>query len=90
MSNRVYVVMTHDRHTDTDVEVFSKKQDAINYALASARGNCRTEDVDHPKYGVRQKKNIPGYLLVLYYGTEGDCVEVVKRYVNKYGGTSGR
>jgi hypothetical protein len=83
MSNKIYVVMTHDRHTDTAVEVFSKKQDAINYAWDSAKANCRAEDVDHPKYGVRQhKKHVPGYVLILYYGTEGDCVEVVKRYLD--------
>lgn len=87
MSNKVYVVMTHDSHTDTAAEVFSKKQDAINYAWNSAKANCRTEDIDHPKYGVRKsKRHFPAYILVVYYGIEGDCVEVVKRYLDEYGG----
>jgi 2C-methyl-D-erythritol 2,4-cyclodiphosphate synthase len=69
---KVYALIIDDRHSDTDVQVFSIAEAAVDAANAIATKYAyRPEDI--------QGENIDGFLLWIRYGVEGDHVAVVER-----------
>ena len=67
---RVYCVITEDRHTDTQVEVYADKQVALNRAnqIADMSGD-----------GDYDESDIAGWLYFATYSCEGDSVRVIER-----------
>lgn len=70
----VYVVMIDDRHTDTDAEVFSTADAAIEYARQIAIGYARNpDDID--------EEPVDGWLYHATYSGESDSVWVLAKTV---------
>lgn len=69
---KVYALIIDDRHSDTDVQVFSTPESAVDAANAIATEYAlRPEDI--------QGENYDGFLLWIRYGVEGDHVAVLER-----------
>ena len=72
MSTDIWNVIVEDRHADVDALPFSSEEQAAGYARS------RVDDTDLPgELNDAMRKD--GWVLYLPYGTEGDCVRVVKR-----------
>lgn len=76
----IYVIIIHERHSNTDVELFEGADAAIDRAVEIVRGYAGSpEDVDEE---LTESMRQAGWL---YYGTwspEADYVIVVEREVN--------
>lgn len=77
----VWIVIVEDRHIDVDAFPFSGEQRAAEFAREQVRANAA-----HPEY-VSEQELTPamrddGWVLLIEYGTEGDCVRVIKRTVD--------
>ena len=68
----VWVVLIEDRHSDVDALPFSTEE----AAAAKARDSV-PEDAEEGQLTDGMRKS--GWVLYLPYGSEGDCVRVVKR-----------
>ena len=69
----IYIVITEDRHSDVEVQPFTDETAAIAHAEDEAAG---TEDQDRE---LTDAMRADGWLWYCGYGTEGDCVRVVRR-----------
>lgn len=77
----VYVVIIKDRHSDTEVQVFSDPDIAVNKARELAKEYCRhLEDFEESKLNNYMTQD--GWLYHAVYSCEGDNIRVVKRVVN--------
>lgn len=72
MSQKLYVVMINDRHTDPEPYVFSTPEAAIDYARSEAHEYARTPE------GVEEEP-IEGWLYYARYSGEGDSVWVIAK-----------
>lgn len=68
----VWIVLVEDRHADVDAQPFSSEEQAIAYARS------QVDDGDTPE-PLNDAMVRDGWVLYIPYGTEGDCVRVVKR-----------
>jgi hypothetical protein len=68
----VWVVMIEDRHSDVDALPFSTEEAAV----AKARDSV-PDDAEEEQLTTAARRD--GWVLFLSYGTEGDCVRVIKR-----------
>lgn len=66
---KVYVMLTHDRHTEVEVEVYTDKDRAIEQARQAAMHSAGSED-DY------EEEKIDGYLFSASYSCEGDHITV--------------
>lgn len=77
----LFLVMIEDRHTDTDVEVFCEKDDAIRRARVLVEENARHP----PAIEVVELNNAmrnAGWVWHCRYSNEGDYVTVLARQLN--------
>ena len=75
-----WIVLIQDRHSDVDALPFSTEE----AAAAKARDSV-PDDAEDGELNDAMRRD--GWVLYLPYGTEGDCVRVVKRTMD--GGTDG-
>ncbi len=68
----IWIVLVQDRHSDVDARPFSSEERAIEYARSQADDDDVAEPLNQAMLG-------DGWVFYLPYGTEGDCVRVVKR-----------
>ena len=68
----IWIVLIEDRHTDVGVLPFSSEERAAEYA----RSQVGTEDLPAELNDAMRKD---GWVLYIPYGSESDCVRVVKR-----------
>ena len=73
----VWVVLVEDRHTDVEALPFTSEVAALEAAHAGADANARHGDVREAE--LTPQMIADGWCLLLEYGTEGDCVRVLKR-----------
>ena len=74
-----WIVLVEDRHADVDALPFSTEAAAV----AKARDSV-PEDAGEERLTDDMRKS--GWVLWLPYGTEGDCVRVLKRVMDDTGG----
>jgi hypothetical protein len=74
----VWVVLIEDRHADVEALPFSTE----GAAVAEARDSV-PEFAEEEQLTPDMRKH--GWVLLLSYGTEGDCVRVVKRTMDGQG-----
>lgn len=67
-----WVVIVEDRHSDVDAVPFTTEA----AAFAAPRGAVPDDAAEEPLNDAMRRS---GWVLYLPYGTEGDCVRVVKR-----------
>ena len=72
MSTDIWVVLVEDRHSDVDARPFSSEERAAEYARS------QVDDTDLPAE-LNDAMRKDGWALYIPYGTEGDCVRVVRR-----------
>lgn len=68
----IWIVLIEDRHSDTDARPFSSEERAAEYAMS------QVDSTDTPAE-LNDAMRRDGWVLYIPYGTEGDCVRVVKR-----------
>ena len=68
----IWIVLIEDRNSDVDARPFSSEEAAIAKARSFAPDDAAEEPLTD---GMRQD----GWLLLLAYGAEGDCVRVIRR-----------
>ena len=73
-----WIVIVEDRHSDVDALPFSTEAAAV----AEARDSV-PDDAEEGRLTDGMRKS--GWVLLLSYGTEGDCVRVVKRTMDGTG-----
>ena len=79
----IYVVMVEDRHTDTEVHLFSTPEKAIAYAQGVLDDNSESAKyVDSEERMSEEDLRAAGWLFFGLYSPEGDCVWVVPREVD--------
>ena len=66
-----WIVLIEDRHADVEVRPFSSEERAVEYALAESDG-AQPEALNPAMVA-------DGWVLFVPYGSEGDCIRVVKR-----------
>lgn len=71
----LFITYCHDRHIDPDVQVFTDKQRAIDYAW-----EYMTNSVAHPDGLVESPTD--GYVLYIAYAEEEDHAFVVERSID--------
>lgn len=78
----VYLVVVEDQGADVDVTVFTAEQDAADFARACLAGMSRSaENIEDS--ALSRSMIADGWLAYFPYGTEGDCVRVMKRELRK-------
>ena len=70
MDDKVYLVITEDRHTDVQIEVWADKE------LALQRARKIATDMLSSWLGKLEIEDVPTWLYYARYSTEGDCVHV--------------
>jgi hypothetical protein len=70
-----WIVLIEDRHDNTGAEPFSSEEAAAAYA----RGHAGEDAEEEP---LTERMTEDGWTLLISYGTEGDCVRVVRRTVD--------
>ena len=74
-----WIVLVEDRHTDVDAQPFSSEERAAGYARRQVEALAfRPESVDWDAE-ITPRAAADGVVLLVTYGTEGDCVSVIKR-----------
>lgn len=71
----VWIVLIEDRHADVEAQPYSTEAAALAAARAAVNG---AHDVDWDA-NLNESMRRDGWVLYLPYGSEGDCVRVVKR-----------
>lgn len=84
----IYLVITEDRHADTEVTPFADEAQALAFAGQEVEGNARHPESIEPgdrelTGGMRES----GWLWYCCYSTEGDSVRVVRRELREPGTT---
>jgi hypothetical protein len=74
MDTNIWIVLIEDRHGDVEALPFSSEERAIAAAWAAAPDDAESEPLTD---GMRKD----GWVFCLPYGSEGDCVRVVRRTV---------
>jgi hypothetical protein len=72
MSADIWVVLIEDRHSDVEALPFSSEERAAEYARS------QVDATDLPAE-LNDAMRRDGWVLYLPYGSEGDCVRVVRR-----------
>lgn len=73
-----WIVLVEDRHSDVNAVPFTTEAAAITAARDAAGSDASEEPLND---AMRRD----GWVLYLPYGTEGDCVRVVKRAMDDAG-----
>jgi hypothetical protein len=81
MTGTVWIVLIEDRHADVEALPFSSEERAIEVARASAPDDA--ESVAGEELTDSMRKD--GWVFFLPYGSEGDCVRVVRRTMDREG-----
>ena len=71
----IFAVIWEDRHTDTEVHLFSKEWDAIVFAQKSAANSARDKGDIEEELNDAMKK--AGWRYYARYSCEGDSIRVV-------------
>jgi non-canonical (house-cleaning) NTP pyrophosphatase len=74
----IWIVLAEDRHADVDARPFSSEELAVAAARRQAELAAIHDDVDWDA-GITPGMREDGWVLYLPYGSEGDCVRVVRR-----------
>lgn len=77
----VWIVLIEDRHADVEARPYST-EDAALAAAREAVDGARDVDCDAQLTTASRRD---GWVLYLPYGSEGDCVRVVKRQMDRKG-----
>lgn len=75
---KIFCVIIEDRHTDTDVQVFSEAQAALDYARSWAKESA-THDEDYEEQQITEGMAEDGWIFFAEYSCESDSVRVVVR-----------
>jgi len=88
----VWIVIDEDRHTDVEARPFSTEERAFEYARDQAGDMSLPEgtgpdEVEHVpgEQELTPRMRQDGWVLLLVYSIEGDCVRVVKRTMDDTG-----
>ncbi len=77
-----WIVLVEDRHHDVDAQPFSTPELASGYAHAQVEALAvHPESIDW-NVGITPRAAADGVVLLIIYGTEGDCVSVLKRVLD--------
>ena len=82
----IWIVLVEERHTDVQAIPFSRAADAVATAQREATENAGGPGEVEWDAELSQDMRDDGWVLYLPYGTEGDCVRVVKRRMNEVPG----
>jgi len=85
----VWIVLVEERHADVEALPFSTEDGAMAAARGAAMENAVHGDVGWDAGELNDAMRRDGWVLYLPYGTEGDCVRVVKRRMNEVPGDGG-
>ena len=80
MTDTIWIVLIEDRHADVEALPFSSEERAIGAARASWTWTA-DEGLADEKLTDSMRKD--GWVFFLPYGSEGDCVRVVKRTMDR-------
>ena len=72
----IYIVVHDDRHTDTEIHAFKKRDDAVRFARQIAIDYCKFEECYN-------EESYDSYEFFSTYADEGDCVYVVEAEVKQ-------
>jgi hypothetical protein len=76
----VYIVITQDRHSDTEAEPYRNPAGAISYAEQQVRECARHPELIEPEdRELTDAMRDAGWIWRCRYGVEGDTVRVVQR-----------
>ena len=74
----VWIVLIEDRHADVEALPFSSEADALGAAEDAAADNAgQSREVREVELNPTMLAE--GWILLLEYGLEGDCVRVIRR-----------
>jgi hypothetical protein len=80
MASDIYIVITEDRHADTEVTPFTYEGDAIRFAEQEVADNARhPESIEAEDRELSDAVKADGWLWYCRYSSEGDSVRVVRR-----------
>lgn len=80
----IWIVLVEDRHSDVEALPFSTEERAAEYARDWVRDAPEfSGDAEDAELNDAMRRD--GWVLYLPYGTEGDCVRVVKRTMDDTG-----
>lgn len=68
----VYVVLIHDRHTDTEVHTYATPEAAVDFARETAHERT------HGDHDEVMEDNVEDRVYFAVYCTEGDHIEVIE------------
>jgi hypothetical protein len=77
VSADIWIVLIEDRHISVDPHPFSSEEAAIGAARSAVPARYGAEEEE-----LTDSAREDGWVLCLSYGTEGDCVRVVKRMLD--------
>jgi len=76
----IYLVITEDRHADTEVTPFAGPDEAIAFAGQEAQGCARhPEEITGEDRELNDAMRADGWIWYCLYSNEGDNVRVVRR-----------
>ena len=76
----IYLVITEDRHADTEVTPFADEAEALAFAEQEVAGNARhPEGIGPEDRELNAAMQEDGWLWYCCYSVEGDSVRVVSR-----------
>jgi hypothetical protein len=75
----VWIVLVEDRHHDVDAQPFSKVELAARYAHDQVQALAAHPDSVDWDAEITSRAAGDGVVYLVTYGTEGDCVSVIKR-----------
>jgi hypothetical protein len=75
----IWIVLVEDRHTDVDALPFRRPEQAIKAAKVQVARNAQHPDSIDWDAELTSAALGDGWVFLATYGTEGDCVRVVKR-----------
>lgn len=78
----IWIVLTEDRHADTDALPFSSEERAVAHARAKAEENAGHHDAVEWNTALTPGMTRDGWVLYLPYGPEGDSIRVIRRTVD--------
>jgi hypothetical protein len=76
----LFVVLAEERHSEPDAEVWADQVDAVKRAASIAHGYARDAD-DVEVHDLTQPMLDQGWVAYLSWGSESDCVRVLRRPV---------
>lgn len=86
----IHIVITEDRHADTEVTPFADPDEAIAFAAQEVRDYARhPEGIADEDRELNDAMRADGWTWYCRYSSEGDSVRVVRRELREAAGSGG-